>query len=337
MLRSMENLKGYAIGATDGAVGHLKDLHFDDEAWIVRYFVVDPTGWLSNRKVLISFFAVSKSSDSERVLTISSTREKVTSTSDIDTDTPISREHKMEYVGYFGYRLYWSDDGFWGKGFYRDTAIRSMGFLCAGERDGDLKGEEHVETQSPALPARSKALTPNQGPALPHNHPDKSPPRWKYGTGSHHAEEGMRDGGDLHAAAREFGAQRVRSIAPYLPYMRQDKRFHPHEAVSAPLFAGILEECSDWLVTADPYLHRNPELSMLYRVPTRAAATAPLVADWIRDNVPDAIVIGPGSESELRHRGISSDSDCRHRSAWPSRRLQPTLTGNCSQPALRAR
>lgn len=100
------------------------------------------------------------------------------------------------------------------------------------------------------------------------------------------------------ATAREFGAQRVGLIAPYLAYMRQDKRFHPGEAVSAPLFAHFIQESFDWLVTVDPHLHRNPELSVLYRIPARRVATAPLVADWIRDEVPDAIVIGPDSESE---------------------------------------
>lgn len=99
------------------------------------------------------------------------------------------------------------------------------------------------------------------------------------------------------ATAREFGARSVGLIAPYLAYMRQDKRFHPGEAVSAPLFARFLEESFDWLVTADPHLHRNPELSRLYRIPARRVATAPLVADWIRATIPDAIVIGPDSES----------------------------------------
>lgn len=99
------------------------------------------------------------------------------------------------------------------------------------------------------------------------------------------------------ATAREFGARSVGLIAPYLAYMRQDMRFHPGEAVSAPLFAGFLEESFDWLVTADPHLHRNPALASLYRIPARRVATAPLVADWIRDNIADAIVIGPDSES----------------------------------------
>ena len=109
------------------------------------------------------------------------------------------------------------------------------------------------------------------------------------------------------ATAREFGARSVGLIAPYLAYMRQDKRFNPGEAVSASVFARFLAESFDWLVTADPHLHRNTKLSELFRIPAHAAATASLIADWIRDNVPNAILIGPDRESdqwvsEIAHR-----------------------------------
>ena len=88
MLRSMNDLEGYAIGATDGVIGHVKDLYFDDESWTVRYFVVDAGSWLSSRKVLISPFAFGKPSASEKVLPVSLTREKVKNSPDIDTDKP---------------------------------------------------------------------------------------------------------------------------------------------------------------------------------------------------------------------------------------------------------
>lgn len=100
------------------------------------------------------------------------------------------------------------------------------------------------------------------------------------------------------ATARELGARRVGLIAPYLGYMRQDTRFHPREAVSARLFAAFLDESFDWLVTADPHLHRNPALSTLFRIPSLRVATAPLLADWIARNVPDAVLLGPDSESQ---------------------------------------
>ena len=93
--------------------------------------------------------------------------------------------------------------------------------------------------------------------------------------------------------AREFGARSVGLVAPYLPYMRQDTRFHPGEAISAPIFARFLEQSVDWLVTVDPHLHRNPRLDGLFSIPTRHVAAAAAMAAWVQANVPDAILIGP--------------------------------------------
>ena len=98
--------------------------------------------------------------------------------------------------------------------------------------------------------------------------------------------------------AREFGARSVGLVAPYLAYMRQDKRFHAGEAVSAPLFARFISESFDWLVTVDPHLHRIHALDEVYRIPCRAVAAAAAVADWIRREVERPILIGPDSESE---------------------------------------
>lgn len=106
--------------------------------------------------------------------------------------------------------------------------------------------------------------------------------------------------------AREFGARSVGLVAPYLAYMRQDKRFNLGEAVSAPLFARFISESVDWLVTVDPHLHRIHALDEVYRIPARTVAAAPAVADWIRREVDRPILIGPDSESEQWVRDIAA-------------------------------
>ena len=42
MLRTLADLTGYSIGATDGEIGQVKEFYFDDEAWIIRYFSSKP-------------------------------------------------------------------------------------------------------------------------------------------------------------------------------------------------------------------------------------------------------------------------------------------------------
>ena len=59
MLRNMKDLLGFSIGATDGIIGTVKDMYFDDAAWVIRYVVVETGAWLSSRRVLISPMAVS--------------------------------------------------------------------------------------------------------------------------------------------------------------------------------------------------------------------------------------------------------------------------------------
>ena len=98
--------------------------------------------------------------------------------------------------------------------------------------------------------------------------------------------------------ARALGAKSVNLIAPYLAYMRQDKRFKDGEAISSILFARLLSEAFDSLVTIDPHLHRRRDLGEIFSIPTRVEHAAPLLADWLARNVERPLVIGPDSESE---------------------------------------
>jgi hypothetical protein len=45
--------RGYAIGASDGKIGSVADLLFDDRTWRVRWLVIDTGTWLPGRKVLL--------------------------------------------------------------------------------------------------------------------------------------------------------------------------------------------------------------------------------------------------------------------------------------------
>jgi len=98
-------------------------------------------------------------------------------------------------------------------------------------------------------------------------------------------------------AARDLGAARVGLVAPYLPYMRQDRRFAPGEAVTSRSFARLLSRAVDWLVTVDPHLHRFASLAELYSIPARVVHAAPRIADFIRAEVQAPLLVGPDEES----------------------------------------
>jgi ribose-phosphate pyrophosphokinase len=114
------------------------------------------------------------------------------------------------------------------------------------------------------------------------------------------------------AAARELKAKRVGLIAPYLAYMRQDHRFHPGEAITSGTFAKIVSGEIDWLVTVDPHLHRRASLDEIYSVPLRALHAAPLIAQWIRENIDKPLLIGPDRESEQWVAAVARGAEAPH-------------------------
>ncbi len=116
MLRTLKDFQKCAIGASDGDIGHVKDLYFDDDAWAIRYLVVDTGAWLPGRKVLISPISIQAADWSAHRLPAALTREQVKHSPDIDTDQPVSRQHEVEYLGYYGFLNYWGGAGMWGDG-----------------------------------------------------------------------------------------------------------------------------------------------------------------------------------------------------------------------------
>ena len=102
----------------------------------------------------------------------------------------------------------------------------------------------------------------------------------------------------LSKLLKDSGAQSVTLVAPYLAYMRQDKVFNPGEAVTSEYFAALLSSVVDRLITIDPHLHRHGSMSELYTIPCKVIHAAPLLSDWIRQNIANPVIIGPDSESE---------------------------------------
>ncbi len=116
----------------------------------------------------------------------------------------------------------------------------------------------------------------------------------------------------LGRTLRELGAGRVGLVAPYLAYMRQDKRFRPGESLSNRLYADMLSSAFDWVTTVDPHLHRIAGLESLFRVPARVQhATAPLGV-WIARNVENPFLIGPDDESRQWVAAVAAHAGARY-------------------------
>lgn len=116
----------------------------------------------------------------------------------------------------------------------------------------------------------------------------------------------------LVAALEELGAKRIILVAPYLAYMRQDRRFKAGEAITSVCFARLISNWYDALITIDPHLHRYSSLDEIYTIPNMALQAAPLISDWIRENIPNPLLVGPDSESEQWVKSVATRANAPH-------------------------
>jgi uncharacterized protein YrrD len=114
MIRSVTHLKRFEVVATDGPIGSIEDFYFDAERWAVRYLIVDTGKWLPGRRVLISPVSVTRAEWGEQRLVLSITRDQVKNSPGLETHKPVSRQHEMDYLDYYGYPYYWGQAGLWG-------------------------------------------------------------------------------------------------------------------------------------------------------------------------------------------------------------------------------
>jgi len=97
--------------------------------------------------------------------------------------------------------------------------------------------------------------------------------------------------------AKSLGARKVILVAPYLAYMRQDKRFHEGECISSRVMAKLLNNSIDKLITIDPHIHRYKSLKDIFTIPVTKLTANMLIADYIQKHFKDNIIIGPDWES----------------------------------------
>ena len=99
-------------------------------------------------------------------------------------------------------------------------------------------------------------------------------------------------------------------VAPYLCYMRQDKAFHPGEAVSQRIVGTLLSQWIDALITVDSHLHRVHQLKDAIPVnPAINLIATPVMSAFLGKQVDNPFLVGPDEESEQWVASIARDRD----------------------------
>ncbi len=107
-LRSMREVAGYSISATDGKIGRLEDFILDDEDWVVRYLVVDTGKWLTGRRVLVSPGWVGEIVWRDRVVSLELSMDEIRDSPPYDPSQPVNRQDEVHLYDYYGRPRYWT-------------------------------------------------------------------------------------------------------------------------------------------------------------------------------------------------------------------------------------
>lgn len=98
-LRSVNEVKGYAIHARDDTLGHVDDFLVDEEDWSIQMVVIDPRDWWPNQDVLVAPERISDVNWEDKSVTVGMTRAEIEQSPVYDPDhPPLSRPNAMTRV-----------------------------------------------------------------------------------------------------------------------------------------------------------------------------------------------------------------------------------------------
>lgn len=110
MLCNASAIKGYAIEASDGQLGTVSDLLFDDSSWLIRWLVVDTGSWLSGRKVLLPPSVLGHPDSVRKAFSVRLTMQQVEDSPSVDTELSVSRQLETNVYHHYGWSPYWGGD-----------------------------------------------------------------------------------------------------------------------------------------------------------------------------------------------------------------------------------
>lgn len=106
-LRSLREVTGYHIHATDGELGHVEDVIADLDDWRIRYLVVNTRNWLPGRHVLVSPGWFRRIAWEERLVYADLTCDEIRNSPVYDRSQPIDRAYEAALHEHYGRETYW--------------------------------------------------------------------------------------------------------------------------------------------------------------------------------------------------------------------------------------
>lgn len=110
MLHSVNTLRGYKLLTTDGQIGKLDDIYFDDGCWWTRYLVINVGSWLNRQKVLLIPEVVTAIDPDNGTVQVALTTQEVENSPDALEVVPVSREREIALHRHYDWTPYWQVD-----------------------------------------------------------------------------------------------------------------------------------------------------------------------------------------------------------------------------------
>ena len=108
MVIKASETRGFSVMASDGQMGTVSDMLFDDRSWVVRWLVVNTGTWLDDRRVLIPAAVLGQPDTVARTVPVHLTMDQVRNSPDVDTHRPVSRQFETGTQNYYGLTPYWT-------------------------------------------------------------------------------------------------------------------------------------------------------------------------------------------------------------------------------------
>ena len=124
MILHGSEFKGPKIKASDGVIGTITDMPFDDSTWRIRWLVVDTGSCISGRSVVLPLSALGYVDHRGHQYSVRLSQQQIKDSPSPDAHAPVSRQ--ME-TGLYDYYYGWAP--FWSTGFYTGGYGYTVGMM----------------------------------------------------------------------------------------------------------------------------------------------------------------------------------------------------------------
>lgn len=101
MKRSLDSMLGSTLVGTDGEIGKVYNVFFDDRSWAVRYLVAEIGSWFTRRKVLVSPVVLAEPDWNRRAIPVKLTKEQVRNSPGVNADRPVSQRQQLAIIRHY--------------------------------------------------------------------------------------------------------------------------------------------------------------------------------------------------------------------------------------------